>query len=85
MRNRHFESDFNRRQRSFDRSFAIHRFIVTLGMILVFGFVAYGFYENFASDKFSLRKDEYSCTASHIEANHNEVYTICDTYQRVNR
>lgn len=84
MRNR-FESDFNRRQRSFDRSFAIHRGIVTLGMIFVFSFVAYGFYDHFTSDKFSLRKDEYSCTASHIEAWNNEVYTICDTYQRVKR
>ncbi|RYD67117.1 MAG: hypothetical protein EOP83_03535 [Verrucomicrobiaceae bacterium] len=84
MRNRsRFQSDFDRNHRRSGLFISLVGFFVTIGALLTFGFVGYQFYEEFAADKFTLRKDQYTCAASHVEAANNEVYTICDTYQRV--
>jgi hypothetical protein len=83
MRNRRYQSDFDRSFRRTGSLFNIFFVIIGLGVVATFAFVGFQFYEEYASEKFSLRKDTYSCTASHVEAANNEVWTVCDTYSRI--
>jgi hypothetical protein len=81
--NRRFHSDFDRGFRRSRSLFNVFFVLIGLGVAATFAFVGYQFYEEFAAEKFSLRKDTYTCTASHLEANGTEVWTICDTYSRI--
>ena len=68
---------------------------LALSAVVVFivgavGVVGYLIYDDFTSEKFSLRKDEWSCTRSHNETRLMPsgkiivptVHTVCDQWSR---